>query len=130
MTDIPSVLLIVGTVVVGPIEAQDRTYDGYLFEYDKVVAACAHGGQNPIDKCRSELVPFIAVIKRLQKEDIDQLCERAMKEIGAVKLKLWQTRGALTEAYMGWALTAAEDTTVIHRSMEVRCIPTPTGYRK
>lgn len=96
MTDIPSVLLIVGSVLVGPVEARPT------------------GNTIVTDPPKTEY------------ESVKQLCERAMKEIGATQV--WAQHPG--QRFFYWRMDKLGDDGVRRLSEEVRCIPTPKGYRK
>ena len=94
MTSPISVLLIIGAAVVGPVESQKS--DPRVLNCGTVVSSC-------------------------QYESLSQLCERAMREIGAVRL-------VIEGDDKGWWLSPRPGE--YGASESVRCIPTPTGYRK
>lgn len=126
MTDTLSVLLIVGAAVLGPIEAQPtvdvfKLPGGYRAtgiegtsrgrHYEARVSNCK--ATNP-DKNTAQCMSFVdAGRDGILMETLPQLCERAMREIGAINF------------FKGrwWVTTPGE-------SVEVRCVPTPAGYRK
>lgn len=100
MTNPISVLLIIGAAVVGPIEAQ--------WDIPKNAAPNCVGSEAWKDKEPGRFVICGGL------ETIPQLCERAMREIGA-------------ELFRGTPAAALEQHLA---GMSVRCIPTPQGYRK
>ena len=122
MTNPISVLLIIGAAVVGPIDGKPAQYGpgdprckDVMREPTKYPAgahvACAGG--------------FTAKVVK-EAETLPQLCERAMWEIGAIPVMGATCHGEcgdrLFSTVLYWSLDTGETS--------VRCIPTPTGYRK
>lgn len=109
MTNPLSVLLIIGSAVVGPIESRvERAY-------------CA---KRPIEApgyaCGEWWGDLSYQILDYTEETLAQLCERAMREAGA-------TMGA---HYSVGFMPDQSQNGLDGRDSRVRCIPTPSGYRK
>ncbi len=99
------VLLIIGSAVVGPIEAQLKGYPDQVCADPWVMST-----PEPMPRCKYESLP--------------ELCARAMREIGAerdVRGHWWLFRT------VGTADPQPND---YNKPMEVRCIPVPTGFKK
>lgn len=114
MSNSIAVLLIIGSAVVGPIEAQqvqDPTAP-YVMRQDFSTGKTESGN--------------------LRLESLPELCERAMREIGIDTTNKsgfmsygYKTDGAkFVYAFGAWSpMKTAQD------DWQVRCIPVPTGYR-
>ncbi len=112
MTSPLSVLLIIGAAVVGPIEAQPKPD-----AYQNYVVGCAM--RNTEFK---QAVPCAEVaMAYAERESLPELCERAMREVGAERKPLVNPE---------W--TYPRETVAMWRidGLPVRCIPTPQGYRR
>lgn len=129
-----AVLLIIGSAVVGPIEAQPKPPEGVYAEprsptgWSKTVTLSktqlgTHVGSYAADVPPSESLP--------------ELCERAMREIG---IDTKNTSGFLSygearwsadgETHFRYAFGAFAPMKTDKDGWSVRCIPVPTGYRK
>lgn len=119
MTNPIAVLLIIGSAVVGPIEAQrvDRQ------DVDRTVARdqCykTHGGSPAVfapDGQRYDVATYCDTIAGTRLESLAELCERAMREIGGVE----------------WPGDASGNVYVLARSQGtlIHCIPVPAGYKR
>lgn len=97
MTDTLSVLLLIGSAVTGPVEAQ------LLAGPDLPPIRCTPTA-NGTPNCTGP------------RESLDQLCERAMREIGAINNGRWYMPPQTRDEQLA--------------PLFVRCIPTPKGYRK
>lgn len=106
MTGPLSVLLIIGAATIGPIEAQ-------RVEQLQGPTTCSYtAAGNYLCITPGPIITY---------ETLPQLCERAMREIGAEKqtYKAGRDQEELHVVENWW------------RGFDiVRCIPTPTGYRK
>ncbi len=120
MTNPLSVLLIIGSAVVGPIEAQPfDTRPGYL---DCTKSESAKFGGYVTEQINTGCRNLAEA--RAHTESLPELCERAMKEAGARRYRLiGQTPGANFPAD-DWVMNPGPD------EVKVRCIPTPTGYKR
>lgn len=114
-----AVLLIIGSAVVGPIEAQNTRmlnfpiYSNCIYEsnvrstspaYDTTVAQCSLlAWGNPDEANKRTLAPL---------ETLPQLCERAMREVGALRI-FSDSKGGIM-----WA------------GITIRCLQVPQGYRR
>ena len=113
MTDTISVLLIIGAAVVGPIEAQPgRVYMEVPNSADH--HRCYPG--NDDERCKLSVLQG-QPIQHEPDETVAQLCERAMREIGAIKGPHQSGMSVSQGPYVA-------------NGLHVSCIPTPTGYRK
>jgi hypothetical protein len=121
-----SVLLIIGAAVVGPVEAQDTTITNPM-PPGMFAPACGEDGTYILPGGLRGARCHVPVY-----ETLDQLCTRAMREIGATRQYSIMAPGKPGEmlrsdgpmAYAAANLDSKDD------SIPVRCIPTPTGYRK
>lgn len=154
MTNPISVLLIVGSAVIGPIDSKEtrsyhaiepqafcryigptfgRTIDlkgddyyGVLYLRPVFEGYSVHHELSYLPHVAGDHAPPEPVAPCLppEYESFPQLCERAMREIGAVprieipsgKISRWELIVSDAESQRDWPI--------------VRCVPTPTGYRK
>lgn len=115
-----AILLIIGSAVVGPIEAQRVTdWDSLIMSshnQSDLDASCErmNSDRQAANACKK------MVVMRL--ETLPELCERAMREIGGVS----DTRNAVPNTALLYTPNGPHQMT----TEVVRCIPVPTGYRK
>lgn len=129
-----SVLLIIGAAVVGPIEAQPvrgvdhpayracldaHPFLGPLFAEQERTRGMSYYGP-------TEVAQYGAFPCGNVRESLLELCERAMREIGAQV----RMHGIAVQGPNGELLTSAPSPVWRLGVAEVRCIPTPEGYRK
>lgn len=107
MTSPLSVLLIIGAAVVGPVHGQ-------LVVGDRAQCHACWDNQKGAAGCETECAVF-------RDETLPELCERAMREVGAERKPLVNPE---------W--TYPRETVAMWRidGLPVRCIPTPQGYRR
>lgn len=79
-----AVLLIIGSAVVGPIEAQPITDQVKMAVYDACIKRLGPSGDVAENNCRSYRCSDEAE-KPVHYESLPELCERAMREVGAAK---------------------------------------------
>lgn len=115
MTSPLAVLLIIGSAVVGPIEAQPITDQVKMAVYDACIKRLGPSGDVAENNRRSYRCSDEAE-KPVHYESLPELCERAMREAGGVP---WPG-DAEGKVYV---LSGRQGTLV-------RCIPVPTGYKR
>jgi hypothetical protein len=116
MTNPISVLLIIGSAVVGPIDGKIEWFPPETAGVTTICVVPDHAGKLPKGG-----IPCVA-----RRETLPQLCERAMREtgLGEGRILIGQERRVTQQ-------TARYDShTTIDQFAFVRCIPTPEGYRK
>ena len=111
---IPAVLLLIGAAVIGPIEAQGVDVENPPPPSEWVRDCLARNPLHTRFGCEINSPGGKTPSRRL--ETTAELCERAMREVGAAKdiRNRW------------WLQHDPLDVNVY----EVRCIPVPAGYRK
>lgn len=131
----PAILLIIGAATIGPIQAQPMR-DGVILDIDHLPGgyAVTPPENDPVFDARVSNCKAVKLLDTFQCRDyvnagkdgvtfetLPQLCERAMKEIGA-HVERWMdvVDGNLQRVNSGWRLNG----------QTVTCIPVPTGYRK
>ena len=108
MSDLVSVLLIIGAAVVGPIDGSARP-----------------DGMPPPGYVSCGL--SVNCLPAKEAETIERLCERAMKEIGVGDFNGSRTGGWFGKD--GWR--PSNDVAGLRwPEPHVRCVPTPAGYRR
>ena len=146
MTDPISVLLIIGAAVVGPIEARmTDEVTAYVYQiphvhscganctalysdvYVPTMAECLERHRSDVRVQPDMKSDDLCFPVKNRGETLDQLCERAMREVGVVDFN-----GSLNA---GWLGTDGWRPVLGRRGLEwptphVRCIPTPAGYRR
>lgn len=134
-----AVLLIIGSAVVGPIEAQPtvdvkRLPGGYsLSGLDDPRTEIGRAKYPPgyierVENCKAvkgwNTFQCMARVNNneddIPTETLPQLCERAMREIGATPNNVYGTFGGY------FSLRAGYD----WQNPPIRCIPAPTGFKK
>lgn len=118
-----AVLLIIGSAVVGPIEAQRVDREG--IDRTAVREQCyrTHGSSPAIfapDGQRYDVATYCDTVAGTRLESLPELCERAMKEIGAQTM----------QAKMHQAIPMPAGTGIMPDGARVRCIPVPAGYKR
>ena len=126
MSDPISVLLIIGAAVIGPIDAR------LLAPKTDLRAECfsIHGrsADGRVHSSNSEkswsVSDYCYNIYGYKAETLPELCERALKQIGA-----WQIPPS---EYPRWDADKnyPPGTWWLDQKAQVRCIPTPSGHRK
>lgn len=147
MTSPLSVLLIVGGAAIGPIDAQPTVDVFHLpggYSLSGLNMRAMNGGRlfektfpqeyvARVENCKArtdkDTFQCMALVDDgadgIPLETLPQLCERAMREIGAFQGSQRKYQGSAWRVIEGWFLPG-----VANFEVEVRCIPTPTGYRK
>lgn len=104
-----AVLLIVGSAVVGPIENHvTRSY----------CAAVGYCSNDPLQTY---------IINDYSEETLPQLCERAMREVGARDGEMWVSK------HRPIVIGRTTNGTIEYDPQErvtVRCVPVPQGYKR
>lgn len=120
MTSPLSVLLIIGSAVLGPIEAQTVTdWDSPIMSernQTDLDAACVRMNQ---DTQAAEACKKMVVVRT---ESISELCDRAMREIGANLFIQGLPDDATAPRWYAMGRQSNGE--------RVRCIPVPTGYKR
>ena len=130
MSDPISVLLIIGAAVVGPIDGYSRGRQ-LMREPDQCLAEERAKHPGPPD------LSFLACSDPRPAETIDQLCERAMREVGIdTANRVFMSYGTVGEKMLDGsirfvqAVGAWEPVRTAQDGWQVRCVPTPGGYRR
>ena len=152
MSDPISVLLIIGAATIGPIDSHwvnDESRPSSIESCRKSFERPSLSGQRAmLSLCENNPVGFFGPFER-RPEILPELCERAMKEIGAEKILRFAPFGphkyglitpekimreeeknrVPTEEW--WVLMPTGKLTASYSESQyqVRCIPTPSGYR-
>lgn len=135
-----AVLLIIGSAVVGPIEAQELDYKAYLASinacakpiYADLLTEWNRSHKSPIYSSGGHWIEAQAFcFDRITRPDtryetLPQLCERAMQEIGAGP----NENTAAVEPYKSMWYLLRVTSGVASKGFDVLCIPVPQGYRK
>ncbi len=122
MTDTLSVLLIIGSAVLGPVEAQHVPPDGVTRE-----SRSPTGWSRTVTHSQSALGSHVGsyTAEEPRRETLPELCERAMREVGATAPPMgtaWRNdENGHPKLISAWAHLG---------ETEVRCIPTPRGYKR
>ena len=128
--EVGAVLLIIGSAVVGPIDAQDISFYNNGFCDDKTCAistdaanACAQFSEPGIREGSATDWQTCISKEMATYETTAETCARAMKEIGAVATAFRYQGVARKKWVLPYFLSRTPDYT------RVRCIPAPSGMK-